>query len=129
LTPAADDTPASPDSEGLRAFQEVLGKPAPHKAMVGVRALTIDHLFASVWTRPQLPLRDRSLITIALLAAQGRADQLRDHVRGALLRGLTREEILEVMVQVAHYAGWPAGMSGQTIAESVFEEQSDGLAG
>jgi 4-carboxymuconolactone decarboxylase len=113
--------PAAPDPEGLRTYEEVLGKTNP-KPLVGVRELTINHLFANVWNRPYLSTRERRLITIALLAAQGRTDQLRDHIRGARKRAIPRDDIIETMVQVAHYAGWASGMSGQIIAEAVFEE-------
>ena len=114
---------SSSDAEtlGRSTQQKVLGK-TTDKPLSAVRELSITHLFAHVWNRPQLSMRDRSLITIALLAAQGRPDQLRDHIRGALSRGIPLDEILETMVQVAHYAGWPAGMSGQIVAEEVFGE-------
>jgi 4-carboxymuconolactone decarboxylase len=113
----------SPDAEtlGRSTYEKVLGK-SSSKPLTAVRELSITHLFAHVWNRPHLSMRDRSLITIALLAAQGRLDQLRDHIRGALHRGMTRDEILETMVQVAHYAGWPAGISGQIVAEETFAE-------
>jgi 4-carboxymuconolactone decarboxylase len=81
---------------------------------------TIDHLFAGVWSRPQLPIRQRSLITVALLAALGRDRELAKHVDGALNLGVTRDEVIEVMIHVAHYAGWPAGHNGQRIAREVF---------
>jgi len=110
------------DPRGLDMYERVLGRPFAGR-LAGVREHTINHLFAEIWSRPQLSLRDRSLVTIALLAAQGRADQLRDHIRGARSRGVPREEILEVMVHVAHYAGWAGGTSGQKIAEEVFAEE------
>lgn len=66
----------------------------------------------------------RAIVTIALLAAQGRESQLRDHIRGARLGEdpLTEEEIQEILVHVAHYAGWAAGASGQAVAASVLEQ-------
>src|SRR5215203_280062 len=81
---------------------------------------TIDHLFADVWSRPQLPIRQRSLITVALLATLGRDRELAKHIDGALNLGVTRDEVIEVMLHVAHYAGWPAGHNGQRIAREVF---------
>jgi hypothetical protein len=57
-----------------------------------------------------------------LLAAQGQADQLTDHIRGAAKIGFSREEVLELMIQVAHYAGWASGTKGQEIAIQVFDE-------
>jgi 4-carboxymuconolactone decarboxylase len=109
-------------------YERILGKPAPGespgKPFAGVRELSVNHLFARIWSRGGISLRERRIITIALLAAQGRESQLRDHLRGARLgeEPLTREEIDEIMVHVAHYAGWAAGASGQAIATSVFAE-------
>lgn len=120
----------TPDPRGLETFERVLGRRAnTDKPMQGVREISYDHLWARVWRRPGLSLRDRSLVTIAVLAAGGHEDQLRAHLKGARSRGVELEEILEVMVQVAHYAGWPAGMSGQVVAEQVFageEEEGEG---
>ena len=111
--------------EGSAMYERILGKAAPTAvAPVSLRALTIDHLFAKIWTREGLSIRDRRLVTVALLAAQGRPDQLRDHIRGARLGEdpLTEEEIRELMIHVAHYAGWAAGTSGQAGASAVFAE-------
>jgi 4-carboxymuconolactone decarboxylase len=111
--------------EGSIMYEKIFGKPAPAgESLRGLKELAIHHLFAKVWTRKGLSIRDRRLVTIALLAAQGRSDQLRDHVRGARLGEdpLTEEEIAELMIHVAHYAGWAAGTSGQALASSVFSE-------
>src|SRR3954447_9668676 len=64
--------------------------------------------FGMIWSRPGLALRDRSLVTVAQLAALGRADELRAHLRGARNVGITREELVEVLMQTAVYAGVPA---------------------
>jgi 4-carboxymuconolactone decarboxylase len=108
-------------------YGKILGKPAPRERPPGsLRALSVDHLFGEIWSRPGLAIRDRRIITIALLAAQGRTDQLRDHIRGARLGEdpLSVEEIQELLIHVAHYAGWAAGTSGQAVAASVFSELS-----
>ena len=112
-------------SDGSEMYEKIFGKPAPEGGPLrGLKELSINHLFASVWTREGLSVRDRRLVTIALLAAQGRADQLRDHIRGARLGEdpLSEEEISELLIHVAHYAGWAAGTSGQAIARAVFSE-------
>lgn len=83
--------------------------------------MTIDHLFAGVWSRPNLQMRQRSMITVALLAALGRDRELKRHIEGALHLGITRDEIIEIMLHVAHYAGWPAGHNGQRIAQEMFK--------
>ncbi len=111
--------------DGSAMYERILGKPAPTGGAPGsLRALTSDHLFAEIWTREGLSIRDRRLVTVALLASQGRTDQLRDHIRGARLGEdpLTEEEIRELMIHVAHYAGWAAGTSGQAVASAVFSE-------
>jgi len=132
---AEDNNPESvqADPDGLAMYEALFGKPneAP---LIGLREFTINHLFAKVWGRSRDPIdeermismRERSMITVALLAAQGRHEELRSHIRGARHQGISKEQILEIMIHVAHYAGWPAGNSGQRIALEVFEQESDG---
>lgn len=113
------------DPLGQKMYEEVLGKdlfdedhPPP---LLGVREFTVNHLFANVWSRssesivenPPLTLRERRLVTIALLAAQGRSDQLKEHISGARRVGIAKESLLDLMIHVSHYAGWAAGASGQ----------------
>src|SRR3989304_7900962 len=107
--------------EGSAMYEKILGKAAPTVvAPVSLRALTIDHLFAKIWTREGLSIRDRRLVTIALLAAQGRADPLRDHIRGARVGEdpLSEGEIQELLGHVAHHAGWAAGTGGHAVARA-----------
>ena len=108
-------------SVGLEVYEQVMGEPnqAPLR---GLRELTIGHLFEQVWSRLELSLRNRWVITIALLAAQGHIEQLKNHIRGAVKADLSKEEILEIMIHVAHYAGWAAGTRGQEAAIEVFDE-------
>ena len=117
------------DPIGVAMYERVLGQPEPaDRPLTGIREPSINHLFAKIWTRDGLSIRDRRLITIALLAAQGRQDQLRSHLRGARLGEdkLTQEEILEVMIHTAHYAGWAAGAGGQSTALAVLKELDEG---
>ena len=83
--------------------------------------LTDDVLFGDVWERPQLSKRDRSLIVCATLIATYRPEQLRGHLERALINGVTKEELSEVITHLAFYAGWPAAMSAANIAREVFE--------
>ena len=76
--------------------------------------------FGMLWSRPGLALRDRSLATVAQLAALGRTDELRAHLRGALNLGLTQEELTEVLMQTAVYAGVPAANDALKVAAEVF---------
>jgi alkylhydroperoxidase/carboxymuconolactone decarboxylase family protein YurZ len=75
--------------------------------------------FGMIWTRPGLPTRDRSMITVAMLAALGHHEELRAHLAGALSVGLSREELVEVLMQVAVYAGVPAAVSALRAAADV----------
>lgn len=75
--------------------------------------------FGMIWSRPGLALRDRSLVTVAQLAALGRTDELRAHLMGARNLGITREELVEVLMQTAVYAGVPAANDALKVAADV----------
>jgi 4-carboxymuconolactone decarboxylase len=82
--------------------------------------MTVDHLFANVWSRKAvLDMKVRSLITVALLASQGRDEELQRHLAGANKQGVKAVEIEEVMVHVAHYAGWASGHHGMKVAKPI----------
>jgi len=102
--------------------------PSPSATFDRLNAVTVEHLFGDIWTRPDLALRDRSLITCAVLTALGKELQLKVHMKGALNIGISREEILEMMVHLAHYSGWPTAVNGTRVAEEVFKEldEADG---
>jgi len=81
-----------------------------------------DHVlqsaFGDVWSRPGLAVRDRSMITVAVLAALGQTDELRAHLAGATNVGITRDELVEVLMHVSIYAGVPAANTAiRTAAE------------
>lgn len=79
-----------------------------------------DFVLGDLWSRPQLPRRDRSLIVIALLAAQGSTDELAVHVEFGLNNGLSRDEVDEIVLQVAAYAGFPMAMAASRVVDQVF---------
>jgi 4-carboxymuconolactone decarboxylase len=85
--------------------------------------LTEKVLFGDVWERPGLSKRDRSLITVATLVALNRSEQLRGHLERALLNGVTKDEIVELITHLAFYSGWPTAMSAATLAKDVFEQR------
>lgn len=78
--------------------------------------------WGDVWTRPGLPRHTRSLLTIAMLVALNREDELRLHLRAARNNGVTRDEIKEVLLQAAIYCGIPAANHAFHVAEGVFAE-------
>jgi 4-carboxymuconolactone decarboxylase len=83
--------------------------------------LTEKVLFGDVWERPGLSKRDRSLIVVSTLIALGKQDQLRGHLERALINGVTKDEIVEVITHLAFYSGWPTAMTAARLAKEVFE--------
>lgn len=82
------------------------------------------YAWGEVWARSELDRRTRSAVTLAVLAALGREHEVSIHVTGAVRNGLTPEEIREVLLQTAIYAGVPAANSAFSIARQVLEEES-----
>ena len=80
-------------------------------------------VWGSVWTRDGLSRRDRSLINIGMLVALRATEELRGHVRGGLVNGLTREEITEAIIHASGYCGAPAALSAMKVAQEVLEEE------
>jgi alkylhydroperoxidase/carboxymuconolactone decarboxylase family protein YurZ len=82
-----------------------------------------DHVlqsaFGDIWTRPGLSVRDRSMVTVAVLASLGQTEELRAHLSGALNAGLSREEIVEVLMHISIYAGVPAAGAAMRVAADV----------
>jgi 4-carboxymuconolactone decarboxylase len=113
---------------GQKLRQRVFGAPAPGAPKSPTQELAPDLgrisdevLFGQVWSRPGLELPHRSMITIAALTAMGREVELRAHIRGGLNLGLTREQIVEIIMQMAFYAGQPAAHAGFRAAKEVFD--------
>ena len=84
--------------------------------------------WGSVWTRPGLDRRSRSMITLTALIARGHHEEFAMHVRAALRNGLTREEIGEVILQSAIYCGVPDANTAFRIAQGVLDEEPEGPA-
>jgi 4-carboxymuconolactone decarboxylase len=86
--------------------------------------LLIEFPFGDVYSRPGLDLKSREIATVAALTAMGTAaPQLRVHIHGALNVGCSRQEIIEIMIQMAVYAGFPAALNGLFAAKEVFAQQ------
>jgi 4-carboxymuconolactone decarboxylase len=80
-------------------------------------------VFGRVWTRPGLELKMRSVATIAALTALQRLPQLKTHIANGLNAGLTKQEIIEVLIHMAFYAGVPTAVNAFQLAKEVFEEE------
>jgi 4-carboxymuconolactone decarboxylase len=86
-----------------------------------IRGLSEQFAYASLWTRPVLDRRHRSMITLAMLCALNRPDELRMHVTAALNNGVTAEEISEIFTHAAVYCGFPASIDAMQIAEQILQ--------
>jgi 4-carboxymuconolactone decarboxylase len=115
--------------QGMKARREVLGDAHVDRALANATEFTAPwqefitkHAWGAVWTRDGLDRRMRSVITLTALTALGRENEIAMHVRAALGNGLTREEIGEVLIHTAVYAGVPAANAAFAIAQGVFDE-------
>jgi 4-carboxymuconolactone decarboxylase len=115
--------------KGLALRKQVLGADYVERSMAGaddfsrpMQELSTEYCWGYVWTRPGLALRDRSLLNLAMISALNRPHELKLHVKAALTNGLSREEIREVLLQVAVYCGVPAGIDSVRIAREAFAE-------
>ena len=115
--------------DGMAVRRQVLGDAHVDRATAAITELTADfqtliteYAWGSIWTRPGLDRRSRSMITLTALIARGHHEELAMHVRAAVRNGLTREEIAEVLLQAAIYCGVPDANTAFRIASGVFAE-------
>ncbi|WP_445491561.1 carboxymuconolactone decarboxylase family protein [Rhodopseudomonas sp. RCAM05734] len=114
---------------GLAIRKDVLGKEFVEKSFASaddfnmpMQELTTEYCWGAVWGRDGLPRKTRSMLNIAMLSALNRPHELRMHLKGALVNGVTKEEIKEVLLQVAIYCGIPAGVDSFRTAREVFAQ-------
>ena len=89
-----------------------------------LQELVTEYCWGAIWTREGLPRKTRSLLNLAMLATLNRPHELELHLRGALRNGCTKEEIREVLLQVAIYVGVPAAVDSFRTARKVFAEEA-----
>lgn len=113
---------------GMELFAQMLGEEASRATRESWEKIAPDlenyitgFVFGDVWSRPGLDLRTKSLVTIATVAASGRTLALELNIRMALRNGATREEIVETLLQLAPYAGFPAAWEALVTAREVFD--------
>jgi 4-carboxymuconolactone decarboxylase len=113
---------------GLAKMNEVYGWDMPD--MPGdFFALTVEHLFGTIWTRPELSMRERRLMTLTVAAAQGLDDLLEIQFTAALQNGeLSEAEAREIAVFVTHYIGWPRGQKINAAIEKVMRKRKKAAA-
>jgi 4-carboxymuconolactone decarboxylase len=107
-----------PESKEQSRARQLMGDFAPKLA-----ELTDDVLFGDVWTRAELSQRDRSLVTVAALIANGNTEQLPGHLNRAKANGISEAELAEVMTHLAFYTGWPRAISAILVAKEVFKKE------
>ena len=95
----------------------------PYQMVPQLGRLRDEVLFGDVWEQPELSKRDRSLVTVAVLTATYRTDELRGHMQRALDNGVTQDEIRGLITHLAFYAGWPTAVNAGRVAAEVFEHE------
>jgi 4-carboxymuconolactone decarboxylase len=115
------------DDRGMRVRREVLGDDHVDRAIAATDPFTADfqalitrYAWGDVWARPGLDRRTRSCVTLALLSSLGSEEEFEMHLAGAVRNGVTREEITEVLLHVAVYAGVPRANRAFAIAQAAF---------
>jgi 4-carboxymuconolactone decarboxylase len=116
----------TPSERGLQVRREVLGDDYVDRHMAApdgfdrpLQDLITEVAWGRVWDRPGLGRRERSLITVAMLTALGRADELAVHLEGAIRNGVTEPELQEALLQAALYCGIPAALDAFRVAARV----------
>lgn len=114
---------------GLAIRKDVLGKEFVEKSLSTaddfnrpMQELVTEYCWGAVWGREDLPRKTRSMLNLAMISCLNRPHELKMHVKGALRNGVSRDEIREIFMQVAIYAGVPAGVDSFRIAREAFAE-------
>ncbi len=122
--------------ERYKRGMELLKKMGREELMMDQKALcpelyemSVGHLFGDVWARPGLSLRERQLVTLAANIALARPNGNHSHYRSSKHIGITHEEIMEVIIQVGHYAGWPTISNAVRQYTAAIKEEEDIKAG
>jgi len=110
------------DAHVARSMKAALEDPF----LLPMQQMTVEVGWGQVWNRPGLPLKLRSFLSVAFLAALGKHDELRTHIGGALNNGVAPEELCEVFLQAAVYCGMPVGLECFRIAKEVLDEREMG---
>ena len=114
--------------QGMRIRRAVLGEDHVRRAQAGADDFNADfqdlitrYAWGEIWTRPGLPRHTRSLLTIVMMVATNREEELKLHLRAAANNGVTRDEIKEALLQTAIYCGVPAANGAFRLAQEVFD--------
>ena len=115
--------------KGLEIRKSVLGAEFVEKSFASaddfnrpMQNLVTEYCWGAIWNRPGLDRRTRSMLNLAMLSALNRHHEFKAHVKGAAKNGVTKQEITEVLLQVAIYCGVPAGVEHFRLAREAFKE-------
>ena len=118
---------------GLKVRRDVLGADYVDKQIASaddfnrpMQNLVTEYCWGAIWNRPGLDRRTRSMLNLAMLSALNRHHEFKAHVKGAIKNGVTKQEITEVLLQVAIYCGVPAGVEHFRLAREAFKEAGIG---
>lgn len=118
---------------GMAIRKQVLGAAFVEKSFAAaddfnrpMQELVTEYCWGAVWGRQELPHKTRSMLNIAMLSCLNRPHELKMHVKGAIRNGVTREEIREILLQVAIYGGVPAGVDSFRVAREALAELDAG---
>jgi 4-carboxymuconolactone decarboxylase len=115
--------------KGLEKMKEVYGWDMPDFPSDYFK-YTVEHLFGTIWTRPELSMRDRRLLTLSTVATQGLSDLVEIQLTAALNNGeLTEAEAAEIAIFLTHYIGWPKGQKIDAIVQKVIAKRQKGDGG
>jgi 4-carboxymuconolactone decarboxylase len=115
---------------GSEWFEKVMGFPAPPLKGDPFFDVTLEHLFGKVWSRPALGVRERRIATLVVLMCLGHEATLKLHLGAALKTGqLSDAELDELVVHVAHYAGWPVAAVTSQVVRAIRAERAGTKAG
>jgi 4-carboxymuconolactone decarboxylase len=123
--------------KGLKIRKEVLGSGYVDQSLAAaddvsapLQKLITEWCWGEIWSRPELDRRSRSLLNLGMTMALNRQAEFKLHLRGALNNGLTKEEVIEVILQGAIYCGAPASLDAMKSAQAVFADmEAEGRAG
>lgn len=129
--PEDDASPVYRDGLALRRkvlgdahVDRSLGRAQADPFLEPVQALVTEFGWGAVWNRPGLPLKTRSFLSMAFLAALGKHEELRTHIRGAINNGASADEIREVLLHAGVYCGMPVALETTRIAKEVLDEMA-----
>jgi 4-carboxymuconolactone decarboxylase len=130
MTFTREDSHQETYDAGLAVRREVLGDAYVDRSLnnandfnSALQDLVTEYCWGAIWTREGLERKERSIVNLTMMTALNRPAELALHVRGALRNGLSRDQIREVLLQCAVYAGIPAAIESFKVAQSIFDEE------